>query len=334
VHELNKTQAKLLSTPTAGVASEHSAYYRRLLSAGYKGHNQGLIGGATLYGTLGLVIGTLVGIPLAIATSAFGALLIIPVITAAGAAHGAHTFSQIGTQAAISAEAAETNETRRLLLDQLADSTNPEEKKAIQHQLDKQLAAKPLTKFFHWKTLLIGAAIGGAVALAAALLVPYLGAAALPEGLLHIAEGMEYISPIVADAGHAAVTTAASPVSHAAKMSITATGASVLTAIGALSGAILGIDREYVRRWLDGAEIAVNDPKHVQHEMTTRAQEVTSIGKSTANEITAAETPKTSDKNPLISAASLKNPTDKPTNTISETTNHAALTQRQQSLSA
>ena len=320
MHELNKTQTKLLATPTAGVASEHSAYYRRLLSAGYKGHNQGLIGGATLYGTLGLVIGTLVGIPLAIATGGAGALLIIPVITAAGAAHGAHTFSQIGTQAAISAEAAETNETRRLLLDQLADSTNPEEKKTIQQQLDKQLEAKPLTKLFHWKTLLIGAAIGGAVALGAALLLPHLGAAAMPEGLLSIAESMGFTTTMAASAGHVAT------------IAISNIGISVMTAIGALSGAILGIDREYVRRWLDGAEIAVNDPVHVQNEMTTRAHEVKLIRTAADREINAVETTKSSDKQASVAVTPFKTPTDKPTNTISDAANHAALAQRQQAI--
>lgn len=60
------TELKLQSTPTGGIDAAHSPYYRRLLSAGYKGYLQGTIGGASLYGTMGLVIGGLVAAPLVI----------------------------------------------------------------------------------------------------------------------------------------------------------------------------------------------------------------------------------------------------------------------------
>ena len=320
MHELNKTQEKLLSTPTAGVASEHSAYYRRLLSAGYKGHNQGLIGGASLYGTLGLVIGTLVAVPLMLAASVSGAWLLIPLLGALGATHGAETFSHIGTQAAISAEAAEINETRRILLDHLGETKNPEEKKAIQEQLDNQMQAKPLKKFFHWKTLLIGAAIGGALALGMALLATSsIGAAFLPEAVNTVATSMHFLIPI--------------GTGTEATMAFTGTGMAVITAIGALAGAIIGIDREYVRRWLDGAEIAVNDQHNVTHELAVREREVTSLSIASTKESSIAAV----DREPETAhdrAPTAKPAETQPTSTITDIASHARVAEQERAKSA
>ena len=50
VDKVSQEHIKLLSTPTAGVPGENSPYYRKLISAGYKGYLQGTVGGATLYG--------------------------------------------------------------------------------------------------------------------------------------------------------------------------------------------------------------------------------------------------------------------------------------------
>ncbi len=223
------------TSPNGGVESEHSNYFRRMLSAGYKGHVQGMVGGATLYGSFGLIIGTIIGVPLGFATGGLG-LWLIPVLGGIGAMEGAHTFADIGSHAAIAADSAETNEKRRLLLDHLRDATDPAEKAEITRQLAEQLESKPMKKLFHWKTLLIGAVLGGALALGAMWLAP----AVVPEALTGLALKLGFASGV----GEA--------------FGFTATALSLGTAIGALAGGVIGIDREYVRRWLDTSDALVS----------------------------------------------------------------------------
>ena len=57
---LTGAQLTLMTTPTGGASGEHSPYYRRLLSAGYKGFLQGTIGGALIYGLIGTALGCLI----------------------------------------------------------------------------------------------------------------------------------------------------------------------------------------------------------------------------------------------------------------------------------
>lgn len=220
----------LQSSPTAGEDSEHSAYYRRLLSAGYKGHIQGGIGGATLYGSFGLIIGGLVGIAFAPVTG-FQSLWLIPALGGLGAVEGARTFADIGSHAAIMADSAETNEKRRMLLSQLDVATDPQEKEKLNQELSNLLESKPMHKLFHWKAVLFGAVLGGAIAALAVTFAPHaLLLAEITEGL-----GMGGIA-----LGSSFAVLAG-------------------TAIGALAGATIGVDREYVRRWLDTSESLVND---------------------------------------------------------------------------
>ncbi len=249
--DLEKTQHQLLSSPTAGVAGEHSAWSRRLFSAGYKGHIQGAIGGATMYGALGLAAGTL-----AFLATGGTAFILIPVMCGIGVVHGASSFSHIATTAAIIAEDSEISEKRRTLLDRYYDdSTGEAEKAEIQKQLDETTATKKPEQIFHWKTVLIGAAIGAAVAIGLTALA--ISGAPIPFALtelLHvfdIAKGMSLASAIA-------------PVA-------------TITAAGASAGALIGLDREYVRRWMDGAETIVAEPRHVTDATAERIKEVGKI---------------------------------------------------------
>ena len=47
--------------------------------------------------------------------------------------------------------------------------------------------------------------------------------------------------------------------------------------LGAAAGAVIGIDREYVRRWIDGAESLVVEPHRAAKEAAERKQEVNKI---------------------------------------------------------
>ena len=265
--DLEQIQHKLFTTPTAGVAGEHSAWARRLFSAGYKGHIQGAIGGASMYGAMGLLVGTVVGVPLAIATGGTGALLLIPIMSGIGVIHGAETFSHIGTTASIIAEDSEISERRRTLLDRYYDtSTGDAEKAEIQKQLNKTTAPKKPEKPFHWKTVMVGAAIGGAIALGITLLAITPAAAELLPWLGHVTE---FLSEAAAHGGLGLTTTAV---------------AATATAIGAAAGSLIGIDREYVRRWMDGAENFVAEPHHITHAAAERQHEISQITKAAKND--------------------------------------------------
>lgn len=247
---------RLRATPTAGVSSEYSGWFRRLVSAGYKGHIQGLIGGATLYGTMGLVVGAIAAPIAAIAGIATGtALLLLPILAGIGALHGAHTFSTIGSTAAIIAEDSETSEKRRNLLDRLQDkSIGQEEKLEIKKLLDATTESKKPEKIFHWKTVLVGAALGAGAAIGLALIA---AAAGLPVISMVLGESAAHLL------GGGVVETLAAT--------------ALVGSIGAAAGGLIGLDREYVRRWLDGASGIVNDPSHAQEESAQREHEVGKI---------------------------------------------------------
>lgn len=257
--DLTTTQLKLRTTPTAGVASEQSPYYRRLLSAGYKGFLQGTVGGSTLYGVIGAGIGTLVAIPLVLASPVgFAALALIPAMGGLGLYKGASTFGSIGSFAAITAESAEMSEKRRYLLDRYYDLPDTpdfdDEAEQIRNLLAKQHESKPPHGMFHWRTVAVGAVLGGAIALGL-LMVP--GAAAAAHLLFE---------PILAAAGMDATIGVASIATIAG------------TALGALSGGVIGLDRYYVRSWLDGSAKLMHDSKSIEEQIFEREQEIEQLG--------------------------------------------------------
>lgn len=241
--DLETTQAKLRSTPTAGVSGEHSAYYRRLLSAGYKGYIQGSIGGGTLYGTIGLVIGGTVAAGLMLTGVGTVALGLIPALGVGMGLYGAHSFADIGKTAAIIADSADTNEKRRYLLDRYYETPNDLEAAEIKRQLEEQNQARTPEHAFHWRPALIGMAIGltlGALAFA----FPVVGAHIFGEAALQALPVAQSLLPVIG------------------------------AAVGGLAGAVIGIDREYVRRWLDKAEFTVHESSKAEKEIAARERDI------------------------------------------------------------
>jgi hypothetical protein len=259
--DLETTQAKLRTTPTAGVEAEHSALYRRYFSAGYKGYIQASIAGGTLYGGLGLVIGGLVGVPLLFVAGPT-ALILAPIMATAFGLYGAHAFSGIGTTAAILADSDEHMEKRRTLLDRYAATKSPEEMQEISNQLVRDETPKPIEHPFHWRQALIGAVIGVALVALIIAIAPYAAPHLLPEALAFIGVG-----------GAHGATGALTGLSAAA---ITATGA----ALGGLSGAIIGIDRGYIRRWMDKTEYVVHQGANMESGIAEREQDIQRLGEA------------------------------------------------------
>lgn len=253
MHDLQTTQDKLLRTPSGDV---HSPFYRKLVSAGYKGHIGGAIGGGALYGVIGLVVGTLVGGAFAVLTNG-ASLLLIPALGGYGILHGVKVFADIGTTAAIVAESAEIREKRQHLLERFYETDSPDERVEIQKLLDEQVEPKPPERLFHWRTLVIGALVGGAIALSLGFGVNLLE---LNQILTHFL-GHETI----------AILEKATLIEGG---QIGALAIGVFTAIGASVGAFIGLDREYVRRFLDYSENVMNDPSHQHEQHRAKVKEV------------------------------------------------------------
>ena len=252
------TELKLKTTPTGGVEAAHSPYYRRLLSAGYKGYLQGTIGGASLYGTIGLVIGGLTALAAApfIAGGLAVAWVIVPAATGMGILKGATTFGNIGSTAAINAESADLAEQRRYLLDRYHDLPEGPEGDREAAEIRKELIRRQETTnstppFFHWKTVAICAAVG----------------AVLAFGFLAFAP-----ATMLAESGVFAMlhSTLGSAISSAA---VTGIGA----VAGALTGAVVGIDRYYVRKWFDTTEGIVYSNTHNENALMERSNLVSRL---------------------------------------------------------
>lgn len=256
------TELKLRTTPTGGVPGEHSAYYRHLMSAGYKGYMQGMLGGASFYGALGLAIGALVGVPAAFALGP-GALMFIPTVGAIGALKGATVFSGIGSTAAINAEAADLMEQRKYLLDRYYELPEGPEGDRQAEFIRKELVALSHERdrnrpFFHWKTVAVCAAMGAGLALAFTFTpLSALAAAGPVLEALHIAAA--WALPAGASAALVGTTT-------------TAIAVGVSAMLGGLMGAVLGIDRSHVRQWMDGAENLLYDDTLAREGLARRAQ--------------------------------------------------------------
>lgn len=252
--EIPQSHIRLATTATGGAGGEHSPYYRQLLSAGYKGFIQGTIGGATLYGTFGAVIGGIVGL----ATMPLwgpAAFVAVPILGAAGLMKGAETFGRIGSTAAIYAEGAEMNERRRALLDRLGETKSQAEADEILALLQNDSKDKQPESVFHWKAVFVGAAIGALATLVILAFPPAMEAMHFAMAPLASMMGAE-----VAVGTHLATTVG--PV-------VLAIG----TAIGALAGATIGIDRHYIRKWFDISENTVHDVSQSQSAMIERQRE-------------------------------------------------------------
>lgn len=265
--EISQSHIKLVSTPNAGLPGEHSPYYRKLISSGYKGYLQGTIGGATLYGVMGAVVGAVAGLGFFMLNPAVGgaAFFGVPLFAGYGVLKGATTFGNIGSNAAQLAEFAETNERRRALLDRLGETKSVEEAKEIQKLLQEDGKEKETPPMFHWKTVLIGAALGAAVAAGLMFFAPYLAAhITILEGIIAPLETMKGLT-----------------------LAIPAVGA----LFGAATGAMIGLDRHYVRRWMDGAENVVHDQQHYEELSIVREHEASKLETIAKSEELATKTP-------------------------------------------
>lgn len=259
------TEFKLQTTPTGGVDAAHSPYYRRLLSAGYKGYLQGTIGGASLYGVIGLVIGGLVVAPLAISGTigVAAAASLAAAFGGAGLIKGASTFGSIGSTAAINAESADLSEQRRYLLDRYYDlPEGPEgdrEAEAIKQELMRERESRDKAPpLFHWQTTLIGVAIGAAIAFG---FMYFSSAVITGEAIAGIAEAILHVS--INSGTAASIATLVGP-------ALTA----LVTFGGALVGSTIGIDRFYIRKWFDHTEGAVNGSHHKETALIERSEQV------------------------------------------------------------
>jgi hypothetical protein len=184
-----------------------------------------------------------------------------------GVLKGANTFGNIGTMAAISAESADLSEQRRYLLDryyELPDGPEGDHQaELIKDELARQNSSGQKHPFFHWKTVLTCAAIGGALALA--FLVP--GSPLAVEAILgHTALGTALTG--IGAALHG--TTLAAAIGENALIAVATT--TIGTSIGALAGAAAGIDRYYIRRWFDKSENLLHDDSHSWNALMERTQ--------------------------------------------------------------
>lgn len=250
---LETTELKLKSTPTGGAEAHVSPYYRRLVSAGYKGFLQGTIGGASLYGTMGAVVGGLLAIPLLFIPGfpALAALALLPAGAGLGLVKGANTFGNIGSVAAINAESADLSEQRRYLLDMYYDLPDTPDGNARAEAIKQELLARQGESqnpphFFHWKTLFIGAAIGAVLVAGVLALAPTITSAAGLTELVHSAIGLKLESDLAA------------AIYGLGKIGLFAVGAGA----GALAGGTIGIDRYYIRKWFDHTQDVIHQSSH------------------------------------------------------------------------
>lgn len=237
---------KLRNSPLQGAEAYRSPFYRRLLSAGYKGYVQGSLGGATLFGLFGAVLGlgaAAVAMPFLGAATATSALIAVPIAATGGMLYGAHTFSTIGAVAAISAEQAEMSEKRRNLLDRYYETPSSEEAKEIERQLASQGEEKAPQHWYHWKTGLLGAAVvGGAIVLALAI--------TMASGPI----GGELFAHMINTPFMTALADATGLQMVGETVVPTLKAFTIFGGIGALAGGIVGIDRAYIRKWFDNQE--------------------------------------------------------------------------------
>ena len=323
------TELKLTTTPTGGLDASHSPYYRRLLSAGYKGYLQGTIGGASLYGAIGLGIGVLAAAPFIGVLGLAGFASLAVAAGGVGVLKGASTFGEIGSTAAINAESADLSEQRRYLLDRYHDLPEGPEGDREAAEIRKELICRQDNNavpppLFHWKTVAICAAIGIAVSLA--LFCTPMGAA------LFEAAPMAHALGLTAIGMHGALA------------------ATIGTAMGAMVGAVVGLDRYYVRKWFDVTEGFVHasprtdlDPAmRERSDLVSRlnaAAKEDDIVKQTMLEHQLRQTaPITMPSQPAASSATASAPqlnmdvAEKPDTRISEATRHDRLTQLQHAM--
>lgn len=255
---------KLRNSPLQGVEAYRSPFYRRLLSAGYKGYIQGSLGGATLFALLGAGAGAVVaGIASAFIAPA-AAFIAVPIMSAGGLLYGKDAFGTIGAVAAISAEQAELSEKRRSLLDRYFETPSREEAKEIETQLREQGEEKSPRQWFHWKAAILGALVVGA---AAALIICL---PSITQGALTLLQNTDIIAPEIAkNFLHFKIMGVEL---HSAAQLATPAIIAGAAGVGAIFGSLIGIDRAYIRKWFDVQERFHDESdvksRRIQHQQT------------------------------------------------------------------
>lgn len=277
-HTIPGSHIKLVATATGGVPAEHSSYYRRMVSAGYKGHIQGTIAGASLYGIIGAGVGVLAAFGISLITGGTAFIPVIPLFAGYGVIKGASTFGQIGSNAAQLAEYAEMNERRRALLDRLGETQSKEEANEIRQILNADTMDKVPEKFIHPRTALVGAIIG-AVAIGALV---YFG---LTPELINTGFGQTLLHGIQSVAAGVVTESAAGILSLAGTAGLSAKLIGIASVIGATAGATIGIDRGWIRRWFDISEGTVHQRDYYENMAQQRAIETSRLHKISANEL-------------------------------------------------
>ncbi len=250
---------KLRNSPLEGVEAYRSPFYRRLLSAGYKGYIQGSLGGATLFAAFGAAAGVLIAagaMAIVPALSVGAAFIAVPVMAGAGLLYGKEAFGTIGAVAAISAEQAELSEKRRSLLDRYFETPSREEAREIVAQLKEQGEERTPKKWFHWKAAILGALVVGTAVAALALMPALIGGSGLAATEFGAVAGKLL--------GIEVAKLSALPAAYVV-------GAGL---VGALSGSLIGIDRAYIRKWFDVQERFHDDgdikSKRVEHQQAVQ----------------------------------------------------------------
>lgn len=241
---------KVRNSPLQGVEAYRSDLWRKLQSEGYKGYLQGSIGGATLFGCIGLVAGTLAAL-VALPFTSVAVFGLVPFAALTGAHYGKEAFGNVGAIAAVSAAQAEISERRRSLLDRYFETPSLEEAKEIETQLKEQTTDRSPDKMFHWRSGLLGALVMASLATIAIIAIVHTGGVAAAGLAATEAAKMGLLGEVLSIFKAAEATTL--------------TSGFLVVGISALAGSVAGLDRGYIRKWFDA-----QDYLHDEEEIKSR----------------------------------------------------------------
>jgi hypothetical protein len=212
-----------------------------------------------------MVIGFAVALAsFAIFTIGPAAFFAVPLFTGLGIMKGASTFGQIGSTAAIFAEGAELRERRGALLDRLHITQSQQEADEILKTLNEEAKEKPPQKIFHWKSMIVGALIGAAVLSLVAYVMPALLLGMFGKGL---------------EVGMLSNGLGGGAAAKSFLAGLTANLIPISAVVGAVSGATIGVDRHYIRRWFDLSENIVYDSSASRQRSQERQQEAARLSR-------------------------------------------------------
>jgi len=228
--------SKLRERPRSGADPTESPFYNRVFQGAYKGATRGMLGGMTLFGLFGAVIGLGVG-----AFSSVPLLLAMPLFAGIGMLFGKDLFGEVGTVAGGIATGLEVIEERQRARELLRDDpNNPELVALVKNGHDPYDGELPPKRMFHPKITAIGFAVGaGATALLIAAASAFAGGIPAVAGMAVL--GLELTIPTVA-----------------------------AVVAGGLAGASYGLDRYYLRKWFGMTNSFYESKPHQHPEVEAR----------------------------------------------------------------